>query len=85
MVDGDPREGQYSIVGLNMLLCAHTRPKEVLVLSLGGFHIRSNCPLLGVVPKSDIFPFPGMRAYREKGHAEGTLLEGKSAHLSIYD
>ena len=66
-------------------LCAHIMSKEALVLSLGSFHMRSNCPLLVVVPKSDLFPFPGMRTYREKRRAEGALLEGKSAHLSSYE
>ena len=45
MVDSDPREGQYSIMDWNILLCANTRPKEALVLSLGSFHIRRNCHL----------------------------------------
>ena len=55
MVDSDPREGQYSIVGWNMLLCAHTRPKEVLVLSLGSFHIRRNYHLLACGPGKGLF------------------------------
>ena len=46
MVDSDPREGQYSFVGWNILWCAHTRPKEELVMSLGDFHIRRNYPFL---------------------------------------
>ena len=45
-------------------------------MSLGGFHIRSNFPLLGVVPESDFFPFLGMRAYWEKRRVEGAILEG---------
>ena len=54
-------------------------------MSLGGFHIRSNCPLLGVVPENEFLPFPGMCAYWALVHAEGAVFEGKSVHLSIYD
>ena len=55
MMDGDPREGHYSIVCWNMPLCAHTMPKGALVLSLGGFHIRRNCPLLTCCRRKRLF------------------------------
>ena len=85
MMDGDPREGYDSIVCSNIPLCAHIVSKEALVAVLRRLHIRSNCPLLGVVLEGDIFPFLGMRAYRAKRHAEGALLEGLSEQSSIYD
>ena len=69
----------------NIPLYAHIVYKEALVAVLRRLHIRSKCPLFGVVLESDFFPFPGMRAYWEKRHAEYALLEGKSVHLSIYD
>ena len=50
----------------NIPLCVHIVSKEALVAVLMRLHIRSDCPLLYVVPKSDIFPFLGMRAYRAK-------------------
>ena len=68
-----------------MLLCAHTRPKEALVLSLGRFHIRINGHLLAYGPRKGLFLFLEMHAYRAPVHAEGTLLEGKSAHSGNYD
>ena len=46
--------------------CAHMMSMEALVVVLRWLHIRSNCPFLVVVPKSDFFPFPRMRAYQEK-------------------
>ena len=55
MVDSDLREGKYSIVGWNMLLCARTRAKEALVLSLGDFRIRGNCHLPACGPRKEIF------------------------------
>ena len=60
----------------NIPLCAYIMSKEALVAALRRLHIRSNFPLLCVVLESDIFPLSGMRAYREKMRAEGTLLEG---------
>ena len=67
----------------NIPLCAHIVSKEALVVVLRRLHIRSNCPLLGVVSESEISPFPGMRTYWEKRHIEGAILEGLSAHFSI--
>ena len=79
MMDGDPRERYDSIVCSNIPLCAHILSKEALVVILRWFHIRSKCPLFGVVLESDFFPFPGMRADQEKRRAKGTLIEGLSA------
>ena len=76
MMDGDLRERYDSIVHSNIPLCAHIVSKEALLAVLRQLHIRSNYPLLGVVPESNIFPFPGMHAYRAKMHVEGALLEG---------
>ena len=67
----------------NIPLCAHIFSKEALVAVLRRLHIRSNYPLLCVVPERNIFPFPGMRAHQAKRHAEGTLLKGLSVHFSI--
>ena len=60
----------------NIPLCAHIISKEALVAVLRWLHVRSNCPLLCVVPESDIFPLSGMHDYWEKMRAEGTLLKG---------
>ena len=60
----------------NIPLCAHIVSKEALVAVLRWIHIRSNFPLLCVVPESKIFPLSGMCTYQEKRHAEGALLEG---------
>ena len=60
----------------NIPFCAHIVSKKALVDVLRRLHIRSNCPLLCVVPESDIFPFLGIRAYWEKRRTEGALLEG---------
>ena len=67
----------------NIPLCAHIVSKEALVVVLRQLHIRSKCPFLCVVPKSDSFPFLGMCGYQEKGRVEGALLEGLSAEFSI--
>ena len=83
MMDGDPRDRYDSIVSSNIPLCSHIVSKEALVVVLRKLHIRSKCPLLGVVPKREFFPFLGMRTYREKRRAEGALLEGLSTHFSI--
>ena len=75
--------GMIPLCAPNIPLCAHVVSKEALVVVLRRLHIRSNCPLLCVVPESEIFPFPGMRAYREKRHVEGTLIKGLSTYFSI--
>ena len=66
-------------------LCAYMMSREALVVVLRRLHIKSNCPLLDVVPESKFFPFPRMCAYQAKGCTEGALLKGKIARLSIYD
>ena len=64
MMDGDPRERCDSIVFSNILLCAHIMSKEALVAVLGRHQAcEITCPLLCVVPDSDISPLSGMRAY----------------------
>ena len=68
--------GMIPLCDPNIPLCAHIVSKEVLVAVLRRIHVRSNYPFLCVVPESDIFPLSGMRAYREKRHAEGSLIEG---------
>ena len=75
--------GMIPLCAPNIPLCAHIVSKEALVAVLRRLHIRSNCPLLCVVPESNFFPFPGMRAYQEKIRIEGTLLEGLSVNFSI--
>ena len=67
----------------NIPLCAHIVSKEALVVVLRWLHIRSNYPLLCVVPERDILPLSGMSAYRAKRCAEGTLVEGLSTQFSI--
>ena len=69
--------GMIPLCAPNIPLCAHIVSKEVLVAVLRQFHVRINCPLLCMVPESEIFPFSRMHDYWEKMCAGGTLLKGE--------
>ena len=77
--------GMIPLCAPNIPLRAHIVSKEALVAVLRWLHVRSNCSLLFLVLKSDIFPLSGMRAYREKRRGEGALIEGECMQIEFYD
>ena len=67
----------------NTPLCAHIMSREVLVVVLRWIHIRSNCPLLGVVLESNFFHFQECTLIGQKG-AQKALFSKDEARILAF-